>query len=236
MLVEIWSDVVCPWCYIGKRRFEKALERFEHADQVEVRWRSFELDPNAPFRRSGDMAGHLAAKYGLSVQQAERQLEHMDAMAGAEGIDMALAETQSGNTFAAHRLIHFAYESGPETGAAIKEALLHAYFVDRVAISEPEELAKVAQSVGLDAGEVAEVLAGTHFAEEVRADERQAAELGASGVPFFVFDRSFAVPGAQDPDTLLAVMRRAWQRNHPDLEVIGGPAGACDGDSCDVAV
>lgn len=236
MLVEIWSDVVCPWCYIGKRRFEKALERFEHADEVEVRWRSFELDPAAPFRRTGNMVAHLAAKYGLTLEQARRQLEHMDRMAEAEGINMALSKTQSGNTFAAHRLIHFAYQNGPEAGAAVKEALLHAYFVDLVAISEPEELAKVAESVGLDAAMAAEVLAGTHFADEVRADEQQAAEFGATGVPFFVFDRSFAVPGAQDPDTLLAVMRRAWQRNHPDLEVIGGPGGACDGDACDVAV
>ena len=236
MLVEVWSDVVCPWCYVGKRRFEKALERFEHASQVEVRWRSFELDPRAPFRRTGDMVGHLAAKYGLSHDQALRQVGHMDTMAAAEGIDMDLAATQPGNTFAAHRLIHFAYYKDAPTGAALKEALLHAYFVERVAISEPDELVKVAVSVGLDAGEAAELLEGDRFTAQVRADEQVASELGATGVPFFVFDRSFAVPGAQDPDTLLAVLRRAWQKSHPDIEVISGDGPVCDGDSCDVAV
>ena len=236
VLVEIWSDVVCPWCYIGKRRFEKALAGFEHAEQVQVRWRSFELDPTAPFRRSGDMAGHLAAKYGLSLGQAQRQLEHMDAMAAGEGLDMALADTKPGNTFAAHRLIHLGYSIDSKTGAATKEALLHAYFVDRVAVSEPEELARVARLVGLDATEVADLLASDRFADQVRSDEREAAELGATGVPFFVFDRSFAVPGAQDPDTLLAILRRAWQRRHPDLEVVttGPAAGLCDGDTCEV--
>ncbi len=235
MLVEIWSDVVCPWCYIGKRRFEKALGRFEHASEVEVRWRSFELDPRAPFRRSGDMASHLAAKYGLSLEQAQRQLKQLDSMAAGEGLDMALADTKPGNTFAAHRLIHLGYSKDPETGAAIKEALLHAYFVDRVAVSEPEELARVAASVGLDPAEVADLLAGDRFGEQVRSDEREAAELGATGVPFFVFDRSFAVPGAQDADTLLAILRRAWQRSHPTLEVISAPTAAvCDGDACEM--
>ena len=199
MLVEIWSDVVCPWCYIGKRRFESALARFEHADQVEVRWRSFELDPRAPFRRPGNMAEHLAAKYGLSLTDARHRLAELDRTAAAEGLDFDLAETKGGNTLAAHRLIHLAARSGPDKAAEVKEALLRTYFIDLHPISDPDVLEEVAGTAGLDEGEVRSLLEGDLFTEEVRADEREASELGATGVPFFVFGRAFSVPGAQDP-------------------------------------
>ena len=232
MLVEIWSDIVCPWCYIGKRRFESALARFEHAEEVEVRWRSFELDPNAPFRRPGTMASHLAAKYGMSVQDAHARLAGMDQMAAAEGLDYDLAETKGGNTFAAHRLIHLANERG--VGDQLKEALLHAYFVERVAISDPEVLLEVGLSCGLDRAEVAALLDGDRFADAVRADEAEASELGATGVPFFVFDRAFAVPGAQDPEVFLQTMRRAWSRSHPPAVVAAGEGLGCDGDACSI--
>ena len=233
MLVEIWSDIVCPWCYIGKRRFETALAEFEHADEVEVRWRSFELDPHAPFRRSGNMAEHLAGKYGMSVEEAAGRLESMDRMAAAEGLGYDLARTQGGNTFAAHRLLHLAYEHGSDTGAAMKEALLKAYFVDLQAISEPDVLIDVAAGVGLDPDEVSELLESDRFAGEVRRDEAEAAALGCTGVPFFVFDRAFAVPGAQDADTFLATLRRAWERSHPTIETIVPGAGpVCTDDSC----
>lgn len=235
MLVEIWSDIVCPWCYIGKRRFEKALARFEHADAVEVRWRSFELDPNAPFRRSGDMAEHLSAKYGMSVGQARERLESLNAMAAAEGLHYDLARTQGGNTFAAHRLLHLGYEKDAATGAAVKEALLNAYFERLLPVSEPEVLADVAAEVGLDRAEAEQLLASDRFAGEVRRDEAEASALGCTGVPFFVFDRAFAVPGAQDPDTFLATLRRAWQRSHPGMETVAGRAGGvCSDDSCAV--
>jgi predicted DsbA family dithiol-disulfide isomerase len=238
MLVEIWSDIVCPWCYIGKRRFESALARFEHADQVEVQWRSFELDPNAPFRRSGDMAHHLAAKYGMTVEDATERLHHMDQMAAQEGLRYDLARSQGGNTFAAHRLIHLGYQNGPATGAALKEALLHAYFVDLRPISEPDALMEVGIAAGLDPDEVTDLLESDRFAAEVRHDEAEAAALGCTGVPFFVFDRAFAVPGAQDSETFLITLRRAWDRSHPTLEVLPVPAagqadeGVCSDDSC----
>jgi predicted DsbA family dithiol-disulfide isomerase len=232
MLVEIWSDVVCPWCYIGKRRFEAAIEEFEHKDEVEVRWRSFELDPGAPFRRSGTMAEHLARKYGMSAEEAESRLESMNRLAAAEGLEYDLSRTNGGNTFDAHRLIHLGYGKGAETGAAIKEALLKAYFVDLEPISEPEVLQRVGESVGLDAEEVTALLESDRFAAEVRADEAEAKELGCTGVPFFVFDRAFAVPGAQDADTFLAVLRRAWSRAHP-VEVVESANGSvCTDDSC----
>lgn len=234
MRVEIWSDVVCPWCYIGKRRFEAALENFEHQDEVEVRWRSFELDRNAPFRRSGRMAEHLARKYGMTVEQAEERLDSMNRLAAAEGLSYDLARTQAGNTFDAHRLVHLGYEKGSQTGAAVKEALLKTYFVDLEPISEPEVLQRVGKSVDLDAEEVSALLDSDRFADEVRADEAAATELGCTGVPFFVFDRAFAVPGAQDPATILAVMRRAWDRSHP-VEVVESPnAPMCTDDSCEI--
>lgn len=233
MLVEIWSDVVCPWCYIGKRRFEAALARFEHADQVEIRWRSFELDPRAPFRRSGNMAEHLAAKYGMSVDDARARMADMDRMAAAEGLAFDLGRTQGGNTLAAHRLIHLAYEGGPEKGAAMKEALLQSYFIDFQPISEPDVLVDVALTQGLERSEVEQLLAGDRFTAEVRAEEAEAAALGATGVPFFVIDRAFAIPGAQDPDTVLQVLRRAWERR-PALVVTATDGPACDDGSCPV--
>ena len=233
MQVEIWSDIVCPWCYIGKRRFETALQRFEHASDVEVRWRSFELDPHAPFRRSGSMAEHLAAKYGTTVEQAADRLEQMDRLAEKEGLTYDLAHTQGGNTFAAHRLIHLGYHQDAETGAALKEALLHAYFTELRPVSEPEVLQEIGEKAGLDPDEVAELLAGDRFAGEVRADEAEAAALGCTGVPFFVIDRAFAVPGAQDSDTFLAVLRQAWDRSHtPQQDVDVTAEGFCSGDSC----
>jgi predicted DsbA family dithiol-disulfide isomerase len=231
MLVEIWSDVVCPWCYIGKRRFESGLSRFEHAGEVEVRWRSFELDPGAPARRSGDMAGHLAAKYGLSLDQARSRLAGMDELAAAEGLPFNLAETRGGNTFAAHRLIHLGQERG--MGDVVKEALLRAYFVELLPISDTDVLAGVGERAGLDAAEVAELLAGDRFADAVRADEAEATALGATGVPFFVFDRAFAVPGAQAPETFLAVLQRAWDRSH-QVVVAAGDGPGCAGEACDI--
>jgi predicted DsbA family dithiol-disulfide isomerase len=225
---------VCPWCYIGKRRFESALAQFEHNDQVDVRWRSFELDPNAPFRRPGRMAEHLARKYGMSVEQAEDRLESMNRLAAEEGLGYDLARTQAGNTFDAHRLIHLGYEQGAETGAAVKEALLKAYFVDLEPISEPDVLQRIGESVGLDTAEVRSVLESDRFAVDVRNDEADAADLGCTGVPFFVFDRAFAVPGAQHPDTFLATMRRAWSRSHP-VEVLPSADGVvCTDDTCPI--
>ena len=235
VLIEIWSDIVCPWCYIGKRRFESALARFEHADQVEIRWRSFELDPHAPFRRAGTMAEHLAAKYGMSPDQARDRLAAMDRLAGEEGLRYDLAKTQGGNTFAAHRLIHLGYQRDAATGAAVKEALLHAYFEDLQPVSEPDVLVGIGVSCGLDEDEVAETLQSDRFAGEVRRDEAEAAALGCSGVPFFVFDRALAVAGAQDAETFLLTMRRAWDRSHPAVEVVAGDQGAaCTDGACPI--
>ena len=212
MRVEIWSDIVCPWCYIGKRRFEKALETFEHADEVEVRWRSFELDPTAPFRRSGNMAHHLAAKYGMEVDEASERLDSLNALAALDGLKYDLARTQGGNTFDAHRLVHLGYDKDPAAGGALKEALLHAYFEELQPISEPDVLLEVGVGVGLDRSDVLKTLESDRFAGEVRQDEAEAAAYGCTGVPYFLIERKFAIPGAQDADTVRIILQRAWER------------------------
>lgn len=235
VLVEIWSDVVCPWCYIGKRRFEGALARFEHADEVEVRWRSFELDPRAPRRRSGEMADHLARKYGTTLEEARQRLKGLDRLAAADGLRYDLARTQGGNTYDAHRLIHLGASKDAATAGTVKEALLAAYFTDLEPIGEPEVLRRVGVAAGLDEAEVVDVLGSERFGEEVRIDEIEAARLGCTGVPFFVFDRAFAVPGAQDSETLLAVLERAWRRAaDTDGDTAPDAAAGCADEACAV--
>jgi predicted DsbA family dithiol-disulfide isomerase len=210
MQVEIWSDVVCPWCYIGKRRFEAALARFAHRDEVDIVWRSFELDPRAPAVRGGEMAGHLARKYGTSRERAEGAVANLTEQAAADGLQFRLDIAAGGNTFDAHRVLHLAAERGLQDG--VKERFLAGYFTEGVAIGLPEHLTRLAVEAGLDQGEVETVLKGDRYAEEVRADEAEARELEISGVPCFVIDRRFMVPGAQDPDTMLRVLDRAWER------------------------
>ncbi len=233
MQVDIFSDVVCPWCAIGKRRFEAALGRFEHADEIEVVWRAFELDPNAPARREGDYADRLARKYGMSREHAVAAHENLTATAAAEGLDFHFDRAQPGNTFDAHRLLHYARETGPGLQDALKERLFLAYFTEGEAIGDPETLVRLAAEVGLDRQQCAEILASDRYAAAVRADEREAHELEVTGVPFFVVDGKFGIPGAQDAETILGVLRRAWAKSHP-LEMAEVPAagGACDGDSC----
>jgi predicted DsbA family dithiol-disulfide isomerase len=212
MRIDIWSDVLCPWCYIGKRRLEKALAQFEHADEVELHWRSFELDPNAPAVRAGDPAERLARKYGISVDQARNANGRLTALAAAEGLDYRLASTRSGNSFDAHRLIHLAAGTGHQD--EMKERLLSAYLCEELAIGDPEVLYEQAVKVGLDANRVRQVLDGDQFADEVRADEAEAASREISAVPFFLIDDRFGIPGAQDTETVLAILRRAWDKSH----------------------
>lgn len=228
MQVEIWSDVVCPWCYIGKRRFEQALAGFAHRDEVTIVWRSFELDPHAPAERIGSYAELLGRKYGRGPEWAARSLQHMTDVAAEEGLDFDFGAVRPGNTFDAHRLLHLAGERDLQED--LKERFLRAYFTEGQAVGDPTVLARLAVEVGLDADEVDAVLAGDTYGDHVRADEAAAEELGVSGVPFFVLDRKFAVSGAQDTPVFVQALDRAWQKAHP-LEMVGGPAPA-DGDDC----
>jgi predicted DsbA family dithiol-disulfide isomerase len=231
MQVEIWSDVVCPWCYIGKRRFEAALARFAHAGDVTVAWRSFELDPSAPGERQGSMVDHLARKYGMGQAQAQAAVDRLASAAATEGLEFHLDRARGGNTFDAHRLLHLAAERGVQDG--LKERLLRGYFTDGEPIGDPGALTRLAVDAGLDKEDVSAVLGSDAFADAVRADEAAAAELGITGVPCFVIDRRLAIPGAQDPDTILALLERAWDRRVV-AAAPGDGSPVCDGDVCDL--
>jgi len=210
MNVEIWSDIACPWCYIGKRRFEAALAGFEHRDEVEVTWRSFELDPGAPPEREGDRLEHLARKYGTSRERAEAMYEHITAIAAEEGLDYRLDVARGGNMLHAHRMVHLAAAHGLQD--AMKERLFRAYLTEGELMSDPAVLERVAVEVGLPGDEVREVVAGDRYTAEVREDEQLAASLGITAVPFFVVDRSIAASGAQPPELLRELLDRAWEQ------------------------
>jgi len=228
--LEVWSDIACPWCYVGKRRLESALKRFPHAAEVHVVWRSFELDPSAPRERPRDVSHveFIARKYGMSVAQAQKSTDHLVSLARAEGLAFDFANIRSGNTFDAHRLVHLGHERGVQD--AVKERLLKAYFEQGELMSDHGTLVRLATEAGLKADEVTDVLAGDTFAAAVRADETQARELGISGVPCFVFDREFGVSGAQNVDVMLSALERAWaERKVPPKFAEGA---VCGPDGC----
>ncbi|MCU1484262.1 MAG: DsbA family oxidoreductase [Actinomycetia bacterium] len=206
MQVEIWSDVVCPWCYIGKRRFEEALRRFDGRDDVEVTWRSFELDPDAP-PVGIDVLEHLADKYGVSKGEAQAMQHRVTQAAAGEGLEYHLDRTQRGNSFNAHRLLHLAKEHGRQ--AELEERLFRGYFTDGEAIGDTAVLRRLAVEAGLPEADVEDVLDSDRYADAVRDDERTAQQLGARGVPFFVVDRTYGASGAQDPDLLVSLLEQA---------------------------
>jgi predicted DsbA family dithiol-disulfide isomerase len=231
--VEIWSDVVCPWCAVGKHRFEKALARFDHRDQVEVSFHSFELDPEAPHEQDGNLNDHLATKYGMSRAEAEAKHRQMTEMAAADGWDFHFERARRGNTFDAHRLLHLAADRGVQD--AVKERLFRGYFTEGEHIADHATLARLGADAGLDPAEAREVLASDRYADEVRADEQQARAYGITAVPFFVVDGKYGVAGAQPPEALLQVLDTAWAEANP-LQVLtpaGGDEYCADG-SCSV--
>lgn len=213
MKVEIWSDVVCPWCFIGKRRFETALDRFEHRADVEVEFRSFELNPNAEPQPEGSLEEALARKYGVSLEQARAMNARVVDAAAGEGLEYRFDIARRGNTFDAHRLLHLAAADGLQ--AAMKERLMAAYFMEGRAIGDRDTLVELAGEVGVDPGRARAALDSDEFADEVRADEREAAELGITGVPFFVINRRYGVSGAQPPEVMLKALAAGWEEAAP---------------------
>jgi predicted DsbA family dithiol-disulfide isomerase len=232
MRVEIWSDVVCPWCYIGKRRFEVALADFPHRDEVEVVWRAFELDSGAPQERRGDYAVMLSQKYGFPVEQGQQMIDTMTAAAAKDGLDFHFEIARVGNTFDAHRLLHLASERGVQD--AVKERLLRATFTEGEPIGDHDALVRLVAEAGLETGEARDVLTSGRFAAEVRADEEQARAYGISGVPYFVVDEKYGVSGAQPSEVLGELLATAWADNRPRLVTTNGAALGCDGGSCAV--
>jgi predicted DsbA family dithiol-disulfide isomerase len=205
--VEIWSDIACPWCYIGKRRFEAALSGFEGRDEVTVTWRSFELDPGAPPERTGERAQYLASKYGMSLEQAREMEAQMTERAAADGLEYRLDIARAGNTFDAHRMLHLAAAHGVQD--AFKERAMRAYFTEGELMSDHDTLARLAADVGIPEDEAREALASDRFAAEVREDQETAYGFGIQGVPFFVFDRALGVSGAQPAEVLAEALRQA---------------------------
>jgi predicted DsbA family dithiol-disulfide isomerase len=225
--VEIWSDIACPWCYIGKRRFEAALAAFEHRDQVEVTWRSFELDPHAPAEREGDRATQLAEKYGTTRDHAVAMQQNMTDMAAGEGLDFRFDIARGGNMFDAHRLLHLAAAHGAQD--ALKERLFRAYLGEGELVGDHAVLLRLAVETGLPEDEVRDVLATDRYAAEVREDEHTASSLGINAVPFFVVDRTMGASGAQPPDVLGELLRRGWAARSPLAVVTGGDSCGVDG-------
>jgi predicted DsbA family dithiol-disulfide isomerase len=209
MDVEIWSDINCPWCYIGKRRFEAALSQFEHADEVNVTWRSFELDPSAPAEVVGNGAARIAEKYGVPLERAQEMERHVTEVAAGDGLEYDLEHARLGSTFDGHRLVHLAQRQGLQD--AMKERLMRARFIDGQLVSDHDTLVALAVEVGVDADEVRAMLASDEFSDAVRDDERTAQEFGISGVPMFVVDRAIGASGAQPPEQLLALLRHGWE-------------------------
>jgi predicted DsbA family dithiol-disulfide isomerase len=236
MRIEIWSDVVCPWCYIGKRRLEKALATFAHSDEVEVVWRSFQLDPSAPVVPVETVAESLGRKYGGGPEAGKQMIDRVEAVAATEGLLFRHHASLRVNTVDAHRLLHLALEvGGPALQGRLKEALLSAYFVETENVADHATLQRIAVGVGLDADRAAAVLASREYEADVEADIRQAGDLGAGGVPFYVIDRRLGVSGAQSAETFTEVLERAWSESHPSLDLVGGAgAEACGPDGCAV--
>ena len=223
--IEVWSDVVCPWCFIGKRRLETALARFPHRDEVEVLWRSYQLDPTVPEGRTHPTLPALAAKYGRSVEEMRGMQQRVEEIAAAEGLDYDLAEGLTGNTLLAHELIHLAAERGLQ--GAMKERLLHAHFEQRRSVFDVDGLVPLAVEVGLEEDEVRAALADRRYRHAVSQDARTAQALGATGVPFFVVDRRYGAAGAQPAELLLQLLERAWAEAHP-LQTVPAADGCTD--------
>ncbi len=206
--VEIWSDIACPFCFVGKRHFESALAMFEHREHVTVTWRSFELDPAAPPAHEGDVWDNISRSYRVSRDEAIAINKRTQRSIAAAGIEAHFERVRPGNMFDGHRLIHLARARGKQ--GEMKERLLSAYFTEGKLIADHGVLRQLGSDVGLPEVEVDEMLASRTFADEVREDEATARTLGITGVPFFVVDRRFDVSGAQPPATLLSMLQAGW--------------------------
>ncbi|GAA3369796.1 DsbA family oxidoreductase [Streptomyces sannanensis] len=231
MRVEIWSDIACPWCYIGKARFEKGLAAFAHRDEIEVVHRSFELDPNSAKGDTAPVIDMLAQKYGRTLDEARAMEEHVASNARAEGLGYRTEGRDHGNTFDIHRLLHLAKARGRQE--QLLDLAYRANFAEERSVFDAEVLVELAVEAGLDADEARAVLADDDaYADEVRADEREAAELGANAVPFFVFDRRYGISGGQPAEVFTQALEQAWQGRVLTTVAVDadacGPDGACD--------
>ena len=232
MKIEIWSDVACPWCYIGKRRFEAALAGFAHRDAVDVQWRSYQLDPSVPEHYDGTELDYLCSRKGLAVAQIAQMFEHVAVQAKGEGLDYRFDAVVVANSFTAHRLIHLAAAHGKQDAA--KERLLSDHFEHGKDIGSRDYLTALGAQLGIEAAAVAELFTSDKYADDVRQDIAEARSLGISGVPFFVIDRKYGLSGAQPAATFSMALNQAWEDAHPLVMVSAGTDGttAADGEAC----
>ena len=235
MKIEIWSDVVCPWCYIGKRRFEEALAEFPYKDRIEVEWKSFQLDPTAVTDTSISTKQRLAEKYGVTEERAQEMTDNVVQVAATVGLNYNLDNALTVNTINAHRFIHYAQTQGKQDRA--KERLLKAHFVENKNVDHYPTLIELGKEIGLDENAVSEMLESGAFTKAVKADISEAQTLGIKGVPFFVLDRKYGISGAQESATILENLNKAfaeWVEKNPDngLQIIDGkvctPGGICE--------
>ncbi|MBB6452486.1 protein disulfide-isomerase [Salirhabdus euzebyi] len=237
MKIEVWSDYVCPFCYIGKRRLEEALEQFPNRNEVDVEFKSFELDPNAKLYAGDSIHEVLAKKYGMSIEEAKRANDNVGQSAANLGLTYNFDEMKPTNTFDAHRLTKYAKTVGKDK--ELTEKLLHAYFTESKLISDHQTLVELAASVGMDEAESLKVLQdATHFQDDVRRDEGMAQQIGVNGVPFFVINQKYAISGAQPKETFLSALQQVWQEESGpkivDLSGEGGAGAVCTDDNCDI--
>jgi len=232
MKIEIWSDIVCPFCYIGKRKFEKALALFPEKDKVEIEWRSFQLDPSMNNTPGKSVHAYLAERKGCSLEEAKEMNTMMSDVAKEVGLNYNFDIAIINNTLNAHRLLHFAKSKGLQS--EMKERLFHAYYTEGKDVADMESLAELAKEVGLDKESVKDMLTSDSYKNEVELDQYYAEQVGARGVPFFVFNNKFAVSGAQPIEHFTEVLTKVWQDEN-SLENINGLDGAVCGpdDNCD---
>ncbi|MFD0763666.1 DsbA family oxidoreductase [Mucilaginibacter lutimaris] len=233
MKIEIWSDVMCPFCYIGKRRFEDALQQFKHKDQVEIEWKSFQLNPDMVTDPSVNISQYLADAKGWTLEYARQMNNHVTEMAAEVGLTYNMHKAVVANSFNAHRFTHLAKTH--HLGDAAEEALFKAYFTDGKNMDDVDTLAELGASIGLSADEVKQTLATDAFADNVKHDIAEAQYLGIQGVPFFVMNNKYGVSGAQAVPVFTQTLEKAFgewhdEQNKPKLDVIEGPACGPDGD------
>ncbi len=227
MKVEIWSDVVCPFCYIGKRKFEKALNAFEEKDNVEIVWRSFQLDPDLEFVPGQSVHEYLAQRKGVSVEKGKEMNDYMSKVAKEVGLDYNFDIAVLNNTMDAHRLLHLAAKHGLQS--EMKERLFSAYYTEGKNIGDIDTLIVLAKELGLEGEDVRTVLESDAFKKDVELDQHTAQQIGARGVPFFVFNDKYAVSGAQPSEVFAQVLEKVWEEEKPVADALNG--GFCTPDA-----
>ena len=231
MNVEIWSDVMCPFCYIGKRKFEKALEQFPHKDEIKIIWKSFQLDPNTITDPSLNTIENLRLKKGWSKEQANETIAHVSDIAKQVGLNFNFDKAVVANSFDAHRLSHLAKKYNKQN--ELEEKLFSAYFTEGKNTADYETLLKIAEEIGMDKIEASTVLKGNEFSNEVHQDVEQAQQIGVRGVPFFVLNQKYAISGAQESETFLQALNKAYVEIKP-VDLSSEDAAICGPDGCEI--